>query len=227
MIPLKDSLLVGWSANADEKLTAAPTDYNCTAAQALQFHNLNVLWTDAYNAVIAAKASGSQTKPLTEAKATAKANFLKFAREIYAFVQNSLTVSDENKAELGVVVKKTTASPKPVLLDSPTMEVMGVFGRQFRLRITDGADTRRQRPFNANGVSLYWVAGDTAPAGTDGWVPAGVVTKSQVILEVPETIAPSTKIWLTCAYFNARGSGPACTPIFTYTNHQGAEPLSA
>src|SRR5262245_7903516 len=72
MIPTKDSLLAGWTANADTLLTAQPTDFGCTTAQALQFHTLNQAWTDSYNAVVAAKASGSQTKPLTQAKDTAK-----------------------------------------------------------------------------------------------------------------------------------------------------------
>ena len=226
MIPTKDSLLAGWSSNADEKLTASAVTYGCTPAQATQYNTLHVAWMAAYDAVVAAKANGSQTKQLTQAKDTAKANLLQFAREIYAFVQASLTVTDENKTALGVLVRDKVPSPKPMLTYAPTMEVVSVFGRQVRLSITDGSDTRRQRPFNANGVTLYSFVGENAPSGADGWVPEGVVSKNQVIVEVPN-VAPGTKVWFTCAYYNARGAGPACTPIFTYTNHQGAEPLAA
>lgn len=227
MIPTKDSLLAGWSSNADEKLTASAVTYGCTPAQATQYHTLHLAWMAGYDAVVAAKANGSQTKQLTQAKDTAKANLLEFAREIYAYVQASRTVTDENKVALGVAVRDKEPSPKPLLTYAPTMEVVSVFGRQVRLSITDGSDTRRQRPFNANGVLLYSFVGVSAPAGAEGWVPEGALTKNQIIAELPESVAPGTKVWFTCAYFNARGSGPACTPIFTYTNHLGAEPLAA
>src|SRR3954447_24246562 len=103
MIPTKDSLLAGWSSNCDDKLQLSATTYGCTTAQATQYHALHLLWMAAYDAVVAARANGSQTKQLTQAKTTAKQNLLDFAREIYAFVQASLTVSAENKTALGVV----------------------------------------------------------------------------------------------------------------------------
>jgi hypothetical protein len=221
MIPTKDSLLAGWSSNADEKLTASATTYGCTSAQATQYHTLHLAWMAAYDAVVAAKANGSQTKQLTQAKETAKTDLLDFAREIYAFVQASLTVADEDKVALGVHVPDREPSPKPLLTDAPTMKVEGVYGRQFRLSITDG-DSRRQRPFNANGVLLYSFVGESAPSGAEGWTAEGALTRSQVIAELPESVAPGSKVWFTCAYFNARGAGPACTPIFAYTNHLGA-----
>jgi hypothetical protein len=226
MIPTKDSLLAGWSANADALLTATPGDFGSDAAQALQFHNLNVLWTDAYNAVVAARASGSQTMPLTQAKDTAKANFLRFAREIYANCQNSLTCTDANKAALGVVVKKTTQTPKPVIAFPPTLKVMSVFGRQVRLSITNGDS--KAKPFGAAGCSVYSFVGDVAPTTAEGWIPEGTVMRNQVIVLLPDTVAPNTKVWFCAAYFNTRGiASPACTPIFAYTNHESAEPLSA
>src|SRR5687768_5657613 len=122
-IPTKDSALAAWSTNADTRLTATPTAFGCTAAQATAYTALHDPFIAAYEA---ASAIGARLRSLVAAKDVAKANLLQYAREIYAFVQASLTVTDANKELLGVRIRKTEPTPVPPPQFAPKLDVLSV-----------------------------------------------------------------------------------------------------
>src|SRR5439155_479754 len=98
----------------------------------------------AYNAIAT---TGDRSKSLVAAKNTAKIALLSYARQIYAIVQASLSVSDANKELLDIVVRKTEPTPVPVPASAPGLIVKSVSGTTVVLRLVDVSDTaKRSKP---------------------------------------------------------------------------------
>src|SRR5690349_2149613 len=112
-IPTKDSLLADFSTNFETRIVANPTDYGLTAAQATAYTALHDPFITAYDAVVAAREAGTRSSSLVATKDAAKLALLSYARQLYSFVQSSLTVTDARKIELGVRVKDLTPTPVP------------------------------------------------------------------------------------------------------------------
>src|SRR6478672_1739290 len=108
-----DSLLVAFSTNFNDRIVAAPATYGFSAAQASAYTALHTPFVSAYNAVVAARESGTRSRSLVASKDAAKASLLGYARQLYAQVQSSLTVTDAAKIELGVKVR-SAPSPQPI-----------------------------------------------------------------------------------------------------------------
>src|SRR5688572_5910823 len=219
-IPTKDSALAAWSTNADTRLTATPTAFGCTAAQATAYTALHDPFIAAYEA---AAAVGARSKSLVAAKDTAKANLLRYAREIYAFVQASLTVTDANKELLGVVVRNPEPSPVPAPATAPVLTVKSVSGRTVKIGLRDAAsEERRGKPPGVLGASVFSYVGATAPADISAWTFEGNTGRTTIDVVFPSTVAVGAQVWLTAFWFNPRKqSGPACTPVSTNVQFGG------
>jgi hypothetical protein len=227
-IPLKDSLLVPWSTNFNTRATAAPSEYGLTAAQAALYTPLHQAYLAAQAALAIAVSEGIRSKPLYAARDETKYNLVRYGRELYAFIQNAVTVSDEKKLELGIHVKdlEPTAVPQPK--DAPELTVKGVFGHQMRLVMRDASGKRRGRPLGVAGASLFSFIGEDPPSAAQGWKPEGNITRGMTLVEFPPSLPPGTKVWFTCFWYTLRGlSGPSCTPIASHVGFEGAQPLAA
>src|SRR5688572_2472641 len=121
-IPTKDAALAAWSTNANTRLVATPAAFSISAAQAAAYTALHDPFIEAYEA---ASAVGARSRSLVAAKETAKDNLLRYAREIYALVQSSLTVTDANKELLGVVIRRNP-SPQPPPAIAPDVDIVSV-----------------------------------------------------------------------------------------------------
>jgi hypothetical protein len=169
-----------------------------------------------------------KNKSLVALKNSAKAALLPYARMLYTRIQSNMAVSDPDKVELDIVVRKTEPSPVPAPTDAPALTAASVFGRNVRLNLRNPITGKRAKVPGAIGVALYSFVGDEPPEGTAGWRSEGNVTKSEIIVQFDESVAPLSRVWFTGCYYTARGlSGPACTPVASRTGDQGAEPLSA
>src|SRR3954463_6911657 len=89
MIPLKDSLLVPYSTNFNDRIVATPLVFQLTAPQAAAYTALHTPYITAYETMMAARADGTRSKSLTNAKDNAKRNLLIYARQLYSFVQSN------------------------------------------------------------------------------------------------------------------------------------------
>lgn len=178
-IPLKDSLLVPYGANFDAKVTASPQTYSLTAPQALAFHNAYATFLAEYNAVAEAREAGTRSKMLTAAKTTAKKNLLRIGRELYGLVQNSLVVSNADKIDIGVHVRDSQPSPRPVP-GTPgdfTVELRGDGALQLRWKCanppgTAGTIYQIARRIGATGEFVL-LGGTGTKSYLDTTVPAG------------------------------------------------------
>ena len=214
-IPLKDSLLVPWSANFDTRANATPLVFGLTAAQANDYTTLHTPYVAAYNAMMEARADGSNSKALTAARTAAKDALLAYARELYAFVSANTSVSDENKILLGVHVRSGGNTPVPAPTERPGMHVEAVVERTIELTIHDSASsTKRGKPAGAVQALVYYFAGEDYPSDPNGWSFAGVATKRTFAFTVPDSVAGGTRVWVCAAWTNRVGDpGPVNVPI--------------
>ena len=96
-IPLKDSLLVQFSTNFSDQISAAPATFGFTGPIAASFATQNTAWVDAYNTMMTARSGGQESKILVSTKNAMRAAMLTTLRVLDGAVQSSATVSDANK----------------------------------------------------------------------------------------------------------------------------------
>ena len=226
--PKKDSVLVAYSTNFNDRIVASPATFSLSAPQAAAYTPLHAAFVSAYEAVVEAREAGTRSRSLVQTKDQAKRDLLTYGRELYKLVQASLTVTDANKTLLGVKVIDNQPTPIPAPNAAPEIRVLSVYGRDVRLGIRDASGARKGRPVGVAGCSLYSFVGPSAPTTNDGWKSEGNITRNDIIVQFPETVTPGTKVWFTGFWYSLRGlSGPAATPISTHIGFEGAQPLAA
>jgi hypothetical protein len=222
-IPTKDTLLVAWGANFDEKATPSPVTYGLTAAQATAFHTLYQAFLTAFNDVAEAREAGTRSKPLTTTKDTAKRSLLTTARELYGFIQDNSTVSAANKEAIGVNPRNRLPSPIPPPDAAPDIDVIAASGNTVKLRLHEAGSTRRGKPAGVIGANVFSFVGETAPSEESEWTFQGGTGKTNFDVEFPPGTAPGARVWFTARWFNQRKeSGPAATPVGTNIPGGGA-----
>ena len=223
-IPTKDTLLVAWGQNFDEKVTLNPSTYALTAAQATSFHAAYQSFLTAFNAVASAREAGSRSKLLTATKDAAKASLLRIGRELYGYVQDSTSVSAANKLDVGVNPRDRLPSPVPPPATAPDVDVVSVAGNVAVIRLhAAGQPARRGRPPGVDGAAVFSYVGAAAPTAETDWRYEGITGQTTVRIAFPPATPPGAKVWFTARWFNARKqNGPAATAVGTNIPGGGA-----
>ena len=211
-LPNKDAALLAWSLNFSTKITATPTAYGLTAAQATAYDAVH----DAYSAALAACDPGERSKSLVSAKNDARTALKNSARLLALLVQGTASVTDAQKVELGLTVRQQP-SPIPPPADAPALDVVSVSGRTVRIRLHDSTDAaRRGKPAGVFGATVLSFVGAEPPSTATGWKFEGNTGRTTFSVVFPESVAPGAKVWLAAFWFNgSKESGPACAPVGT------------
>lgn len=222
-LPSREADLVTWSLNFKTKITAAPTTYGLTAAQATTYGGLHDAFVTAYNA---ATNDGSNSTANIVTKNLAKKALIANARLLAAIVQKSPGTTNTMRADLGLTVK-SGPSPRPVPPSAPDIDVLSVAGNTVRVRMHDPANpTRRGKPFGVDGISVFTAVGAAAPTTEAGWTFQGSTSKTVIDVTFPSDTAAGAKVWFTAYYFNQKKqSGPAASPVST--NLAGGSAMAA
>lgn len=210
LFPSTDAGLLAWSLNFSTKISATPLVYGLSAALATGYATLHT----AFATNLAACDPNERSKSLVAAKNDARTNLKTQARLLAKLVEGTATVTDAQKIELGLNVRKQP-SPIPVPDAPPMVEVTDRIGTTVYIRLHDGSG-RRAKPTGVAGARVYTYIGAAPPATVSEWFEEGQTTRGDVELDFdPETPA-GTKVWITAAWYNPRGQlGPGCTPIST------------
>ncbi len=112
-VPRKDNLLAPYAANWCARLSTDYAMFGLSAAQAAALEALYQPYAEAWSALKAARAAGIRSESQTSDRTSAKAPLLSYLRELYALVQASRSVSDANKALLGVTSRRVHGTPLP------------------------------------------------------------------------------------------------------------------
>lgn len=223
-IPTRDSLLVPYSTNFNNRLVASGVSlYKLTALQVAAYTALHTPYIAAHDAVVLDREAGNRSRSLTNALALARSNLLTEGRQLYAAVQVNPLVSDADKILLGVRVRGAR-SPIPAPGVRPGLDLTGVVGRTVSLRVHDSASsTRRGKPAGATAAYVYSFVGAEYPADPADWKFEGAATKSKFDVLFPADVAGGTQVWVAAAWVNAKQqSGPLCTPVSTNLQGGGA-----
>lgn len=111
-IPARDAQLLPWSANFSAKITAKPTAYGLTPAQASAYATLNTAFAN----LARNTGPGAWTTPNVIARTIARRRLADNARFLARIVQSAAGVTDTQRAELGIMGHdaKVTKIRKPL-----------------------------------------------------------------------------------------------------------------
>ena len=109
-LPGREASLITWSNNFSTLITATPTAFGLTAAQATAFAALNTAWVSAYNT---AKNALTRSPANIITKDQAKKLMIAEARQLAGVIQKFPTITNTQRSELGLTVPNTP-SPVPV-----------------------------------------------------------------------------------------------------------------
>lgn len=222
-IPLKDSLLVPFSTNFNDRIVATPLVFQLSAPQAAAYTAVHTPYLTAYNAMMAARADGTRSQSLTSTKDSTKRALLNYGRQLYSFVQSNNSVSQANKILLGIHLRVIPAPiPRPGV--RPGVDVIGVNGRTVSLNIHDSASsTKRGKPAFTTAAWVYSFVGVEYPADPLAWTFEGATTRPRFDVLFPSTVAGGTQVWVCAAWINAKQeAGPTSVPITTNLQGGGA-----
>ena len=223
MIPLKDSLLVPFSTNFNDRIVATPLVFQLSVPQAAAYTALHDPYVAAYNAMMAARADGTRSQSLTATKESTKLGLLNYARQLYTFVQSNNSVTQANKILLGIHLKVIPAPiPRPGV--QPAVDVIKVSGRTVSLNIHDSASsTKRGKPTFTQAAWVYSFVGENYPADPLAWTFEGATTRPRFDILFPSTVAGGAQVWVCAAWINAKQeAGPTSVPITTNLPGGGA-----
>lgn len=215
-IPKKDALLVEFSTNFNNRIVASPSTFSLTAAQAAAYTALHNPYVAGYQALMEARAAGTQSASLTNVKDTAKAQLLQYARELYTQVQASLNVTEANKILLGIHIRQRP-SPVPAPSTRPTLRIKSVYGTTVLVNVfdADSAGKRGKAP-GAIGANVYSFVGAEPASDPAAWQFHGQATKPDFEVHLPDSMAGGSKVWITATWYSRRGdTGPLAIPQMT------------
>src|SRR5205823_6464199 len=96
------------------------------------------------------------------------------------------------------------------------VEIVKVDGNQVTMVARQADRSKRGKPSGAYGMMVYSHVGESAPNDIAAWTPEGNTTQTKVIVAFPKTLAPFTKVWLTCCWISPRLiAGPGSVPVAT------------
>jgi hypothetical protein len=210
--PRREAELVTFSGNFKTKITAAPTTYGLTAAQATAYGTKHDAFVAAYTV---AQDPETRSPVNVSAKNVAKVILIAELRLLAGVVQRFPGTTNPMRIELGLPPRDFEPTPVPPPSAAPLLEVKSVFGRTARIRLIDAANpTRRGKPLGVIGASVFSHVGATPPAELSAWKFEGNTGRTTVDVVFPSSVASGATVWLTAFWFNPRKqSGPACDPV--------------
>jgi hypothetical protein len=225
-LPSTDTGLLSWAQNfyAVANATPGPTGYGLTAAQLTAFNSL----LTSYQTALAACDPGVRSKAVVFTKNQAKANLVNDARLLAKVVQGTASVTDAQKATLGLNVR-ATPQPVPVPADAPSIDVVSVNSRTVTIRLHSSTVAgKRKRPVGVKGAAVFSYVGATAPADPSAYSFEGNTSMTTFDVTFPDTVVPGSVVWITAMWFNTRTqAGPAAAPVQAIIQFAYATPPSA
>jgi hypothetical protein len=212
--PAREADLVTFSLNFKTKITASPTTYSLTAAQATSYGTLH----DAFVASYTTATDPATRSPMNIAeKDDKKLALVENLRLLAGIVQRAPGTTNPMRIDLGLPTRNFEPAPVPPPADPPQVAVRSVNGRTAHLRLEDVANpSRRGKPAGVFGAAVFSHVGATPPAELADWKFEGNTGRTKFEVNFPSDTPAGATVWFTAFWFNQRKeSGPPCDPICT------------
>lgn len=203
--PSKESELVSWSTIFSTRINADSALYGLTDPQANAYETLHLAFVAAYNTV---QDPFTNSKQAVIAKNEAKEALLygtDGAWELVRIIQAFPGITDALRGELGLRIPDTEQTRIPAPTTPPNLSIISTFGRSIKVRLQDQENpSRRGKPDGVQGATILYHVGETAPSDPALWVFSMNTSSTLFNVEIPMTVEPGSKVWLTAFWFNAR-----------------------
>ena len=159
-VPSRESELVTWANNFDEKINSLTTTVGVSATQATGYSALNASWLSAY---AVAQADATRSPMNVELKNVAKAALVDNTRLLAGIVQRFPGTTNAMRIDLGLPPRNTSRVPIPPPSAVPGIIVKSVNGRIVNIEFIDPENPhRRAKPPGVHAISLFSYVGDVA-----------------------------------------------------------------
>ena len=225
-IPASDADLLSWGSNFSTIITGNPTSVGLTAAIATTLASKYSAYANALAAALAPETRGGST---VFAKDVARADLVAYCRLLARAIQGTLTVTNQQRYDLGLTVRAAEPTPIPAPAFAPGLDVLSTAGTTVRVRLHDTANpTRRGKPYGVAGAAVFSYVGAAAPVSLSEWKFEGNATRTRLDVLFPAETPPGAKVWLAAYWFNPRlQAGPACNPVGANVPGGGASAMAA
>lgn len=199
------------------RIVLTPAAYGLTQPTADGYDEATTTYTLAYDAC---RDPQTRTKLLVAAKNAARDELRRQSSLLAKIVEGTASVTDVQKLELGLNIRKTPA-PIPAPTERPAVDVVSVNGRTVTTRIHDTASsTKRGKPAGALAALVYTFVGETYPTDLSAWRLEGSATKAEYAITFSGQVPGGQQVWIRAAWVNRKQeSGPLSEPVTT--NVQG------
>jgi hypothetical protein len=205
-----DAVLLSQSAHFMDEITLHGEDYGITPDQSVEYAARQSAFASALAAATDPATRGGST---ILAKNTAKKSLIAYSRELARIIQANPAVTNQQRYDLGLHVRKTPA-PVPAPTEAPQIDLVSMVGHRMTIRLHNGTATRRGKPAGVSGASIVAYVGQTPPAALTDWTFCTNTGRSKASLDFDSALAPGTKVWVTAVWFNpSKEAGPMATPV--------------
>jgi hypothetical protein len=210
-LPTKDAALLSWSANFNTLIGLTPEAFGLVAADATAYNTKHLAFVAA---LTTSTEPNTRTHPAILATKAKRRELTDMARDLSKRIQGTPSVTDAQKASLGLDVK---APPTPVHAptDAPVAEVDEMNGwlAKFKVRPA-GSEGRSSLAPEAKMIHIYSYVGATPPANVNDYKFEGVSSRAIFEVQFDPELAVGTKVFVCCNWVTGRGlTSPACSPI--------------
>jgi len=181
-IPRNDADFNNWQNNFITYATTNQKQLGLTAEQITTLTTSKTNWQTTYTNHITAQATVARA---TEDKDTSRKNHEQLLRNLAQQLQNSPTITNGDRAALGITVKEANRSSRTV----PTTRPSAIINNQDRLRhvinfFDENTPTRRAKPEGVMGCEI-WVKIGEAPKNPDDLNFLGLDTATPYTIDYP------------------------------------------
>ncbi len=220
-LPKREADFLAWAETFGTKITATPTVFGLTAAQATSYMTLFGAFESAFRTC---RNEGSRTPVAIGEKKDAKDALIDGPggiRKLVGIVQKAPGTTDPMRIDLGITVPDP-ATPIPAPTDSPEIDFTPTATRIVRVRLHNENTLHRKRPEGVKGAALFYHVGPTAPTEWKDWTFCENTTRTTVEIDLGASVPSGSTVWFTAQWFNPRmETGPATTPVSTVVQYGG------
>jgi hypothetical protein len=162
----------------------------------------------------------TRTRAAVAAKDDARAALRKLVGWMSRIIQGVASVSDAQKIELGLNVRKSyTRVARPA--SAPNLWVDSLRGSAFRVQLREPASNGRGLPPGVAGANLYYCVAEHQD-GASAWTFAEATSRADLTVHLPASIPPGSRVWFAARWFNPRQeTGPFSRPVGAWVQFGG------
>jgi hypothetical protein len=212
-IPSNDDALKTFATTMSTKISASAAAYGLSTTIATTLASKLAAFVTALSA---AQDPSTRGKATIYTKSETKVLLVQYLRQVARMVQGCITVTNDQRVELGLPVHKTHGESIPAPTAAINMEITERYGNIVGFRVHDGT-SRRGKPELVAGCQLYTHVGPTPPLTVEEWAYAGQYTRTTGEVAFDADLPVGTKVWLAACWYSAKGlTGVACDPVSAY-----------